>query len=43
MASYPECLSLDTCNAEVNEHMNAVNEALGYRSIETLLELQKRL
>lgn len=43
IASYPECVSVDTCNAEVNEHMNAVNEALGYRSIETLLELQKRL
>ena len=35
--------AVDTCNAEVNEHMNAVNEALGYRSIETLLELQKKL
>ncbi|WP_457208048.1 N-acetyltransferase family protein [Nocardioides sp. P5_C9_2] len=40
-ASYPQCVSVDTCNAEVNAHMNAVNEALGYRSIETLLELQK--
>lgn len=43
LATYPECASVDTCNAEVNEHMNAVNEALGYRSIETLLELQKKL
>lgn len=43
IATYPECATVDTCNAEVNEHMNAVNEALGYRSIETLLELQKRL
>ena len=43
LAAYPDCASVDTCNAEVNEHMNAVNEALGYRSIETLLELQKRL
>ena len=43
LARYPECVSVDTCNAEVNTHMNAVNEALGYRSIETLLELQKRL
>lgn len=42
-STYPECVSVDTCNAEVNEHMNAVNEALGYRSIETLLELQKKL
>lgn len=43
LATYPECASVDTCNAEVNEHMNAVNEALGYRSIETLLELQKKI
>jgi GNAT superfamily N-acetyltransferase len=43
LASYPGLVTLDTSNAEVNTHMNAVNEALGYRSIETLLELQKRL
>jgi GNAT superfamily N-acetyltransferase len=41
--TYPGCTSVDTCNAEVNTHMNAVNEALGYRGIETLLELQKVL
>lgn len=43
VATYRDCASVDTCNAEVNEHMNAVNEAFGYRSIETLLELQKKL
>ena len=43
MATYADLVALDTSNAEVNTHMNAVNEALGYRSIETLLELQKRL
>lgn len=43
LATYADLETVDTCNAEVNEHMNAVNEALGYRSIETLLELQKRL
>ena len=42
VATYPDLATLDTSNAEVNTHMNAVNEALGYRSIETLLELQKR-
>lgn len=42
-ATYPDLVTLDTSNAEVNTHMNAVNEALGYRTIETLLELQKRL
>ena len=41
LAGFSECASVDTCNAEVNTHMNAVNEALGYRGIETLLELQK--
>jgi GNAT superfamily N-acetyltransferase len=44
LATYGDDLeTVDTCNAEVNEHMNAVNEALGYRTIETLLELQKKL
>jgi GNAT superfamily N-acetyltransferase len=43
VATYPELVSLDTSNAEVNTWMNAVNEALGYRTIETLLELQKQL
>ena len=43
LATYPELLTVDTSNAEVNAHMNAVNEALGYRTIETLLELQKKL
>jgi GNAT superfamily N-acetyltransferase len=42
-AAYPSLRTVDTSNAEVNTHMNAVNETLGYRSIETLLELQKRL
>jgi hypothetical protein len=42
-ATYPTLSTVDTSNAEVNTHMNAVNEALGYRSIETLLELQKKL
>ncbi|WP_165355033.1 GNAT family N-acetyltransferase [Nocardioides oleivorans] len=43
VATYPSLVSVDTSNAEVNTWMNAVNEALGYRTIETLLELQKRL
>jgi GNAT superfamily N-acetyltransferase len=42
-ATYGDLVSVDTCNADVNVHMNAVNEALGYRTTETLLELQKRL
>jgi GNAT superfamily N-acetyltransferase len=43
LATYPGLARVDTSNAEVNTWMNAVNEALGYRTIETLLELQKRL
>ena len=43
LATYPTLERLDTSNAEVNTWMNAVNEALGYRTIETLLELQKKL
>jgi GNAT superfamily N-acetyltransferase len=43
VATYPDLASVDTSNAEVNTWMNSVNEALGYRTIETLLELQKRL
>ena len=43
VATYDQLAALDTCNAEANTHMNAVNEALGYRTIETLLELQKKL
>ena len=43
VSTYPDLVSVDTSNAEVNTQMNAVNEALGYRTIETLLELQKRL
>jgi GNAT superfamily N-acetyltransferase len=43
VATYPELVTVDTSNAEVNTHMNAVNAALGYRTIETLLELQKKL
>lgn len=42
-SAYPGLLTVDTSNAEVNTHMNAVNDALGYRTIETLLELQKKL
>jgi hypothetical protein len=32
-----------TGNADVNEHMNAVNEQMGYRLVEDIVELQKRL
>jgi GNAT superfamily N-acetyltransferase len=43
LATFGDLRTVDTCNAEVNQHMNSVNEALGYRSIESLLELQKKI
>jgi hypothetical protein len=42
-ASYPACTAVVTSNADVNDHMNAVNEALGYRVVERLPEYQKWL
>ena len=42
-AAYPGCTAVVTSNSDVNDHMNAVNEALGYRVLEQLLEYQKRL
>jgi GNAT superfamily N-acetyltransferase len=42
-AAYPECELVVTSNADVNERMNAINEAMGYQVIEQLLEYQKHL
>lgn len=42
-AEYPECELVVTSNADVNEQMNAINQALGYRVVEQLLEYQGRL
>jgi GNAT superfamily N-acetyltransferase len=42
-AAAPACRFLLTDNADSNVHMNAVNEALGYRLVEQLLEVQKEL
>jgi hypothetical protein len=30
-------------NSEVNTHMNAINDAMGYRRVETLLEYQRHM
>lgn len=32
-----------TGNADVNEHMNPVNDALGYRAVERVVEMQKEI
>jgi GNAT superfamily N-acetyltransferase len=42
-AAIPACEIVRTSNADVNQHMNAVNEAMGYRVVEDLLEMQKEL
>jgi GNAT superfamily N-acetyltransferase len=42
-AESPGTELLVTGNADVNQHMNAVNDALGYRPVERVLELQKVL
>ena len=43
VATLPECEFVRTSNADVNAHMNAVNEAMGYRQVEDILEVQKAL
>ena len=40
-AEFPATELLITGNADVNDHMNAVNEQLGYRAVDRVLELQK--
>lgn len=42
-AAYPECQRVETGNAGVNQHMNAINERMGYRVVEDLHEYQKVL
>jgi RimJ/RimL family protein N-acetyltransferase len=40
---FPDLEHVETSNADSNTHMNAVNERLGYRPHERLLEFQKVL
>jgi GNAT superfamily N-acetyltransferase len=42
-AEFGACELIVTSNADVNEYMNAINEAMGYRVVEQQLEYQKRL
>lgn len=42
-AAHPGCARVETSNAGVNEHMNAVNEQMGYRVSETCHEMQRTL
>lgn len=39
----PGCELVATSNAESNVHMSAINEAMGYRQLETLVEYHKRI
>ena len=41
--AHPGCVHLLTGNADVNKHMNAVNDRLGYRTVGRLAEMQKDL
>jgi len=43
MAAYPMCERVATGNANSNTHMNAINERMGYRVLEQILEVQKKL
>jgi GNAT superfamily N-acetyltransferase len=43
LAAVPTCATVSTDNSDANEHMNAVNEQMGYRLVEQLLEVQKEL
>ena len=42
-AAVAECRTVLTDNADTNVHMNAVNDAMGYRLVEDLHEVQKEL
>lgn len=42
-AAVPACRLVTTSNAEVNTHMNAINEAIGYRLVETLVEYHRTI
>ncbi|WP_151083293.1 GNAT family N-acetyltransferase [Nocardioides cynanchi] len=42
-AAFPECGLVVTSNSDENDHMNAINDALGYRVLENLLEYHRRL
>jgi ribosomal protein S18 acetylase RimI-like enzyme len=42
-AAFPECHLVVTSNADVNERMNAINEVMGYRVVEHLLEYHRSL
>lgn len=41
--TFPQCRIVATNNAGANEHMNAINDRMGYRVVEDLLDLQKVL
>jgi GNAT superfamily N-acetyltransferase len=40
---FPDCRTLLTSNADVNDAMNAVNDRLGFRPVERAVEMQKQL
>jgi RimJ/RimL family protein N-acetyltransferase len=40
---FPGCERIITCNADVNAHMNAVNERLGFHEVEQCVAMQRRV
>ena len=42
-AQFPELSFIITGNADVNTHMNAINDRLGFRVVERCLEVEKAL
>jgi hypothetical protein len=41
-AAFPDCRLVVTSNSDVDDHMNAINEAMG-RVLESLVEYRRRL
>lgn len=40
---FPGCESIETTNADVNAWMNTINERMGYRVVERVLDVQKKV
>jgi hypothetical protein len=40
---FPAVRGVHTWNADINEHMNAINERLGFTTVERLVEVQREV
>jgi len=43
LEAFPTCAQVSTSNANVNQYMNSINERMGYRVVEQMIEVQKQL